>query len=114
MREPAPGRPRVGVLVPPHIPAGHAQRAEQLGFAEIWVAEDCFLHDAFAQAATVLATTTSLHVGMGIIPAAAHNVAFTAMKSRPWPGCTPAGSRWASGTACPADSTSSAPGRPAR
>ena len=23
MREPAPGRPRVGVLVPPHIPAGH-------------------------------------------------------------------------------------------
>jgi alkanesulfonate monooxygenase SsuD/methylene tetrahydromethanopterin reductase-like flavin-dependent oxidoreductase (luciferase family) len=84
MREPVPGRPRVGVLVPPHIPAGHligyAQQAEQLGFDEIWVAEDCFLHGAFTQAATILASTASLHVGMGIIPAAARNVAFTAME----------------------------------
>jgi 5,10-methylenetetrahydromethanopterin reductase len=74
----------IGVLVPPHLPAehlvGYAQKAEQLGFPEAWVVEDCFLHGAFAQAATILASTTSLHVGLGIIPAAARNVAFAAME----------------------------------
>jgi alkanesulfonate monooxygenase SsuD/methylene tetrahydromethanopterin reductase-like flavin-dependent oxidoreductase (luciferase family) len=84
MHEPVSDRPEVGVLVPPQIPAGHlagyAQKAERLGFAGVWVAEDCFLHGAFAQAATILASTTSLQVGMGIIPAAARNVAFAAME----------------------------------
>ena len=84
MHEPVSDRPEVGVLVPPHIPAGHlagyARKAERLGFAEVWVAEDCFLHGAFAQAVTILASTTSLQVGMGIIPAAARNVAFAAME----------------------------------
>ena len=74
----------IGVLVPPNIPArhlvGYAQQAEQLGFPEVWVVEDCFLHGAFAQAATILASTTSLHVGLGIVPAAARNVAFAAME----------------------------------
>jgi 5,10-methylenetetrahydromethanopterin reductase len=74
----------IGVLVPPRLPAGrlvgYAQEAEQLGFAEVWVAEDCFLHGAFTQAATILASTTSLRVGLGIIPAAARNVAFAAME----------------------------------
>jgi 5,10-methylenetetrahydromethanopterin reductase len=77
-------RPVVGVLVPPHIPPGqlvsYARQAEQLGFAEVWVAEDCFWHGAFAQAATILASTASVRVGMGIIPAAARNVAFAAME----------------------------------
>jgi len=76
--------PMIGVLVPPRLPAehlvGYAQKAEQLGFPEVWVAEDCFLHGAFVQAATILASTTSLHVGLGIIPAAARNVAFAAME----------------------------------
>ena len=84
MRGPIPDGPRVGVLVPPGIPAGYlvsyARKAEQLGFPEVWVAEDCFLHGAFAQAATILASTTSLHVGLGIVPAAARNVVFAAME----------------------------------
>jgi 5,10-methylenetetrahydromethanopterin reductase len=74
----------IGVFVPPRLPAehlvGYAQKAEQLGFPEVWVAEDCFLHGAFTQAATILASTTSLRVGLGIIPAAARNVAFAAME----------------------------------
>jgi hypothetical protein len=45
----------------------------------VWVVEDCFLRGAFAQAATVLATS-SRGVGLGIIPAAARNVAFAAME----------------------------------
>jgi 5,10-methylenetetrahydromethanopterin reductase len=84
MRGPVPDKPKVGVLVPPGIPTGYlvsyAQKAEQLGFPEVWVAEDCFLHGAFAQAATILASTTSLHVGVGIVPAAARNVVFAAME----------------------------------
>ena len=84
MREPVPDPPETGVLVPLHMQAGdlagYAQTAEQLGFAEAWVAEDCFLHGAVAQAATILASTSTLHVGMGIIPAAARNVAFAAME----------------------------------
>ncbi len=75
---------KIGVLVPPHLPAGqllgYAREAERLGFAEVWVAEDCFLHGGFAQAATILASTTSLQVGLGIVPAAARNVAFAAME----------------------------------
>jgi len=84
MHRPVPDTPMLGVLVPPHIPprqlVSYAQQAEQLGFSEVWVAEDCFLHGAFAQAATILASTTSVQVGMGIIPAAARNVAFAAME----------------------------------
>jgi 5,10-methylenetetrahydromethanopterin reductase len=84
MNTPVPDGPKVGVLVPPRLPAGelvgYAQQAEQLGFHEVWVAEDCFLHGAFVQAATILASTTSLQVGLGIIPGPARNVAFAAME----------------------------------
>jgi 5,10-methylenetetrahydromethanopterin reductase len=84
MRGPVPAGPVTGVLVPPHMPAGElagfVRRAEELGFPEVWMAEDCFLHGAFTQAATVLASTASLRVGMGIILAAARNVAFAAME----------------------------------
>jgi 5,10-methylenetetrahydromethanopterin reductase len=80
----APEKPRVGITVSPHIPAGdfiaYVRRIEQLGFHEVWLVEDCFLRGAFAQAATVLASTRSLGVGLGIIPAAARNVAFAAME----------------------------------
>lgn len=84
MTAPAEDVLKVGVLVPPRLPArnltGYAQQAERLGFHSVWVAEDCFLHGAFTQAATILAATTSVHVGLGIVPAAARNVAFAAME----------------------------------
>jgi 5,10-methylenetetrahydromethanopterin reductase len=76
--------PRLGITVSPHIPARdfvpYVRRIEQLGFHEAWLVEDCFLHGAFAQAASALAATSSLRVGLGIIPAAARNVAFAAME----------------------------------
>ncbi|HEY2692993.1 MAG TPA: LLM class flavin-dependent oxidoreductase, partial [Streptosporangiaceae bacterium] len=65
---------------PPGGFVAYVRRAEQLGFHEVWLVEDCFLHGAFTQAATALAATTELHVGLGIIPAAARNVAFAAME----------------------------------
>lgn len=76
--------PRIGIVLSPLIPAAdyiaYVRSVEQRGFHEIWVVEDCFLLGAFAQAATVLASTSSLHVGLGIVPAAGRNVAFTAME----------------------------------
>jgi alkanesulfonate monooxygenase SsuD/methylene tetrahydromethanopterin reductase-like flavin-dependent oxidoreductase (luciferase family) len=58
---------------------GYARKAEQLRFPDVWAAEDCFLRGAFSQAVTIRASTASLRVGMGIIPAAARNVAFAAI-----------------------------------
>jgi 5,10-methylenetetrahydromethanopterin reductase len=84
MAEMAPDGPKIGITVSPHIPAGdfagYVRRIEELGFHEVWIVEDCFLHGAVAQAATALAVTSSLQVGLGIVPAAARNVAFAAME----------------------------------
>ena len=76
-------RPVLGVLAPPGlVPSafpGFVRHVEAVGFEELWVPEDCFDSGGVAQAATALATT-GLRVGLGILPAAARNVAFTAME----------------------------------
>jgi alkanesulfonate monooxygenase SsuD/methylene tetrahydromethanopterin reductase-like flavin-dependent oxidoreductase (luciferase family) len=58
----------------------YARRAEELGFDSLWVVEDCFLAGGIAQAVAVLAATSRITVGVGILPAAARNPAFTAME----------------------------------
>jgi len=74
----------IGVLMPRDIPARHivafAQRAEAHGFDELWVVEDLGYRGGLVQAATVLAATARIRVGVGLLPAAARNVAFTAME----------------------------------
>lgn len=74
----------VGVMLPRDLPAGEvlpfARRAEELGFDEVWVVEDLGFRGGIAQAAAVLAATTRITVGVGILPAGARNVAFTAME----------------------------------
>ncbi|MFD8596639.1 LLM class flavin-dependent oxidoreductase [Kitasatospora sp. NPDC059646] len=78
----APGR--VGVMLPRDLPAndliGYALRAERLGFDELWVVEDLGWRGGIAQAATVLARTERITVGIGILPAGARNVCFAAME----------------------------------
>jgi 5,10-methylenetetrahydromethanopterin reductase len=73
----------IGVVAPPDLPPGefiaYAQRAERLGFAELWIVEDCFLQGGIAQAAVALASTSRIRVGLGILPAGARNVAFASM-----------------------------------
>ncbi|MET0789353.1 MAG: LLM class flavin-dependent oxidoreductase [Cellulomonas sp.] len=75
----------VGVLLPRDLPADQfrpfAQRAEALGFDELWVVEDCFFRGGVAQAAAALAMTERIRVGIGILPAAVRNAAFTAMEA---------------------------------
>jgi 5,10-methylenetetrahydromethanopterin reductase len=73
----------VGVVVPNDLPSsefvGYAQQAERLGFDELWVVEDCFLNGGIAQAAVALASTSTIQVGIGILPAGARNAAFASM-----------------------------------
>ncbi|MER3388579.1 MAG: LLM class flavin-dependent oxidoreductase [Microcella sp.] len=76
---------RIGVMLPRNISSAQllpfAQRAEQLGFDQVWVVEDLAFRGGIAQAAAVLASTTSIRVGVGILPAAARTAAFTAMEA---------------------------------
>ncbi|HEY0187824.1 MAG TPA: LLM class flavin-dependent oxidoreductase [Cellulomonas sp.] len=77
--------PEVGVVLPRDLPADQvlpfARRAEELGFAELWVVEDLGFRGGIAQAAAVLAVTEQVRVGVGILPAAARNVGFAAMEA---------------------------------
>ena len=57
---------------PEHLP-GCARRAEEVGFDELWVVEDCFYGSGIASAATALACTDSITVGLGIMPAVVRN-----------------------------------------
>ena len=75
----------VGVMLPRDLPADlfrtYAQRAEALGFDELWLVEDCFFRGGIAQAGAALAMTERIRVGIGILPAAVRNAAFTAMEA---------------------------------
>jgi alkanesulfonate monooxygenase SsuD/methylene tetrahydromethanopterin reductase-like flavin-dependent oxidoreductase (luciferase family) len=57
-----------------------AQAAEEAGLEELWLWEDCFLEGGIASAAAVLAWTTRLKVGVGLLPVPLRNVALTAME----------------------------------
>ncbi|GIG34839.1 LLM class flavin-dependent oxidoreductase [Cellulomonas pakistanensis] len=75
----------IGVLLPRDLPADqvlpYARRADELGFAELWVVEDLGFRGGMAQAAAALAVTERIRVGVGILPAGARNVAFAAMEA---------------------------------
>ncbi|TCR18663.1 LLM class flavin-dependent oxidoreductase [Streptomyces sp. BK205] len=79
-----PAHRSVGVMLPLDLPVAevlpYVRRAEELGFDQVWVVEDLGWRGGVAQAATVLASTTNLTVGIGILPAGARNVAFAAME----------------------------------
>jgi alkanesulfonate monooxygenase SsuD/methylene tetrahydromethanopterin reductase-like flavin-dependent oxidoreductase (luciferase family) len=74
----------LGVVFPARAPAedlpAFARRAEQQGYTELWVVEDCFLSGGLAMAATALAATERIHVGIGLLPALVRNPAITAME----------------------------------
>ncbi|WP_318243696.1 LLM class flavin-dependent oxidoreductase [Oerskovia gallyi] len=78
-------RPRLGVIVPRDLPITDllpfVSRAEEIGLDEVWVVEDCFFRGGIAQAATILARTESIRVGIGILPAAVRSPAMTALEA---------------------------------
>jgi len=74
---------------PEYLPV-FARKAEEAGFDELWVVEDCFFGSGIASAAAALAYTETIAVGLGIMPAVVRNPVFTAMEiatlSRIYPG----------------------------
>lgn len=58
----------------------YARRLEAAGIEQLWVIEDCFFTAGIGLAATALAATDRLGVGIGILPAVARNPAITAME----------------------------------
>lgn len=57
-----------------------AQRAENAGLDELWLWEDSFWAGAYTSAATILARTESIKVGIGLSPAPVRNPLFFAME----------------------------------
>ena len=67
-----------------------ARRAEELGYDQFWIVEDCFYLGGISQTAIALAATETIKVGIGINPGVAHNAAILAMEystlERAFPG----------------------------
>jgi alkanesulfonate monooxygenase SsuD/methylene tetrahydromethanopterin reductase-like flavin-dependent oxidoreductase (luciferase family) len=65
--------PRIGAVFPaladPSDLPAFAREVEALGLDALWVIEDCFLSAGVTMAATALATTKGLRVGVGLLPA---------------------------------------------
>lgn len=58
-----------------------ARRAEDAGFAEVWVSEDYLERGAFAVAGAVAAVTERVGVGVGVVNPWTRHVALTAMEA---------------------------------
>ena len=80
----------LGSAVPPEGLVSGAQTAEAGGFDELWLAEDYFFTGGISAASLVLAATSNLTVGLGIVSAVARHPAVLAMEvatmSRVHPG----------------------------
>ena len=77
-------RSPVGLVLGSHIPpdqiASTARLAEGLGFGELWFAEDYFFTGGISGAATALAATREIPVGLGIVSAMVRHPALLAME----------------------------------
>jgi alkanesulfonate monooxygenase SsuD/methylene tetrahydromethanopterin reductase-like flavin-dependent oxidoreductase (luciferase family) len=67
--------------LPPERLPDIARAADEAGLEELWLWEDCFLESGIASAATVLAWTQRVRVGVGLLPVPLRNVALTAMEA---------------------------------
>jgi len=65
---------------PPERLSAVVAAAEAGALEELWVWEDCFKESGIATATAVLATTSRVTVGIGLLPVPLRNVALTAME----------------------------------
>lgn len=75
---------RVGVVFRPDFSPdtlrATAAAAQRAGVGELWLWEDCFLQGGIGAAAAALASTETLTVGLGVLPAPLRNVVTAAME----------------------------------
>jgi 5,10-methylenetetrahydromethanopterin reductase len=84
----------VGLVLGSHLApeeiASTARLAEELGFRELWLAEDYFFTGGLSGAAVALAATSEIPVGLGIVSAMVRHPALLAMEvstlARMYPG----------------------------
>lgn len=99
MIETSNGPRRLGVMfdrsLPPESLVGFAREVEAAGADDLWLVEDLRWAGSIASAATALAATDTLRVGIGIAPAPLRNPALLAMEfgtlARLYPGRLAAG-----------------------
>ena len=74
----------LGVVFVPQFPPERlrsvVETADRAGLEELWLWEDCFLEGGISMAATALAWSERLVVGIGVLPVPLRNVALTAME----------------------------------
>ena len=96
----------IGALIlgdtPPSKIVKTCQNLENSGFSEIWVAEDYFMLSGFATAATALAATKQITVGIGAISGRVRHPAVTAMEAATLAGVHPGRLKLAIGHGVPA------------
>jgi alkanesulfonate monooxygenase SsuD/methylene tetrahydromethanopterin reductase-like flavin-dependent oxidoreductase (luciferase family) len=77
-------RAEIGMCFDRSFPAAavaeYAGKVEAAGIQQLWLIEDCFYTAGISLAATALAATERISVGIGILPAVARNPAITAME----------------------------------
>lgn len=74
----------IGVVLRPQLPPEDlravAEEAEAAGFDQLWLWEDCFLESGPATAAALLAWTSRIRIGIGLLPVPLRNPAVAAME----------------------------------
>jgi 5,10-methylenetetrahydromethanopterin reductase len=80
----------LGSSIPPEEIASLASLGEQLGYSELWLAEDYFFTGGIAGAASALGATERIPVGLGVVSALVRHPALLAMEiatlARMFPG----------------------------
>ena len=80
----------LGSGTPPEAIGPTAALAEQLGFSELWISEDCFYTGGISGAAIALGATKRIPVGLGLVSVCLRHPALLAMEcatlARAFPG----------------------------
>jgi 5,10-methylenetetrahydromethanopterin reductase len=71
---------QVAATTPPAMLASVAAEVEQLGYGEVWLAEDYFELGGIASVSTALAATTEVPVGLGVLASRVRQPSVTAME----------------------------------
>ena len=86
--------PRIGLIIRPEWPPerlrGLASAVEAAGLDDVWLWEDCFWSGGVAAVSAALAATSTVRVGLGLMPAPLRNPVLAAMEisglARLYPG----------------------------